>query len=66
MRIAALINRLVHFTRPINLLGFPAISLPVARTPEGPLSVQIIGPDWSEDLIADVADWLEAAVSPPA
>ncbi|WP_298501089.1 amidase [uncultured Maritimibacter sp.] len=64
--IAALINRLVHFTRPINLLGFPAISLPVARTPEGPLSVQIIGPDWSEDLIADVADWLEAAVSPPA
>lgn len=31
--IAQLIGPLVHFTRPINFFGFPALSLPVGRTP---------------------------------
>ncbi|SFR12200.1 amidase [Poseidonocella sedimentorum] len=61
--VAAMIGKMVHFTRPISFLGFPALSLPVARTADGPLSVQIVGPDWSEDLIADLGEWLEAECS---
>ncbi|WP_165937603.1 amidase [Antarcticimicrobium sediminis] len=60
---AAMIGQLAHYTRPISVLGFPALSLPVAQTPEGPLSIQIVGPDWSEDLIADLGEWLETALA---
>ncbi len=62
--VSALVSGLARYTRPINLLGFPALSLPVAFTAAGPLSVQIIGPDWSEDLICDVGEWLETALVP--
>ncbi|SMO54408.1 aspartyl/glutamyl-tRNA(Asn/Gln) amidotransferase subunit A [Thalassovita litoralis] len=64
--IAQLIGSLVHFTRPINFFGFPALSLPVAMTEDGPLSVQVVGPDWSESVIADLAQWIESTVSAAA
>lgn len=56
------IASLVQYTRPINLLGLPSLSVPLVKGgPEGPLSVQVIGPDWSEDLIADLGEWIESA-----
>ncbi|MEC7764405.1 MAG: amidase [Pseudomonadota bacterium] len=59
---AHLIGGLVRFTRPINLLGLPALSVPLVKGgSEGPLSVQVIGPEWSEDLIADLGEWIESA-----
>lgn len=59
-KVAQMISAMVQFTRPVSFLGLPALSLPVARGADGPLSVQIIGPDWSEDLIADLGEWIEA------
>ncbi|WP_375688593.1 amidase [Pseudooceanicola sp. LIPI14-2-Ac024] len=59
-KVAALISSLVRYTRPVNLLGLPSLSLPVLRGPEGPLSVQVVGLDWSEDIIADLGEWIEA------
>jgi aspartyl-tRNA(Asn)/glutamyl-tRNA(Gln) amidotransferase subunit A len=47
-----------------NLTGCPAISLPMGFDPEGlPLSLQIVGPEWSEARVLAVAHAYEEARS---
>jgi amidase len=48
---------------PWNLLGFPAIVVPIGKDPGGlPTAVQLIGPPWSDELLLDLAIRLEDAV----
>ena len=43
-----------------NLLGMPAVSLPLARSPEGlPIGVQIVGRPWKEEIVLTIAGCLE-------
>ena len=54
-----------------NLLGFPALVVPMGRSSEGlPIGVQIVGRPWEEDLVLAVGAALEEArgpwLAPPA
>ena len=61
---AYLVRRIGHNTRPINYLGLPAISIPTGFDPNGlPLSVQLIGKPFSENLLLRVAYALEKQFS---
>jgi Asp-tRNA(Asn)/Glu-tRNA(Gln) amidotransferase A subunit family amidase len=45
-----------------NLLGFPAMVVPMGQSPEGlPIGVQIVGRPWEEELVLAVASVLEEA-----
>ncbi len=45
-----------------NLLGFPAVVVPMGFSPEGlPIAVQIVGRPWGEELVLAVAAKLEQA-----
>lgn len=49
----------------LNLVGFPGISLPMGRSPEGlPINVQLIGRPHEEELLLAVAEQLEQARGP--
>ncbi|CAJ2648864.1 unnamed protein product [Trifolium pratense] len=51
---------LMRFVVPANLLGFPAISVPVGYDKEGlPIGLQIIGRPWAEATILRVASAVE-------
>jgi amidase len=51
----------VGYTTPWNVVGFPALSLPVGFTRDGlPLAVQLVGPPGSEARLLQVAAQLEA------
>ncbi|WP_087102005.1 amidase [Nocardiopsis sp. JB363] len=51
------------FTAPFNVAGNPAISLPLAQSPEGlPIGVQLVAAHGREDLLIEVAAQLEQAV----
>ena len=48
---------------PINLAGLPAISVPVAQDYRGmPLGLQIIGPQYGDETIIQVAGAVERAI----
>ncbi len=47
------------YTALVNVLGCPAMSLPVAGEGKPPPGVQIIGPWWSEELLLEVSAALE-------
>jgi len=50
------------FQSPHNVTGCPAVSLPMGFDSEGlPLSLQIVGPEWSESRILAIADVYEHA-----
>jgi aspartyl-tRNA(Asn)/glutamyl-tRNA(Gln) amidotransferase subunit A len=52
--------RLLRNTRPFNVWGLPAISIPCGFTKNGlPIGLQIAGPHWREDLILRVAQAYE-------
>jgi aspartyl-tRNA(Asn)/glutamyl-tRNA(Gln) amidotransferase subunit A len=48
--------KLLRNTRPFNVWGLPAISVPCGFTKSGlPISLQIAGPHWREDIVLRVA-----------
>jgi aspartyl-tRNA(Asn)/glutamyl-tRNA(Gln) amidotransferase subunit A len=48
--------KLLHNTRPFNVWGLPAISVPCGLTQSGlPIGLQIAGPHWREDLVLRLA-----------
>ncbi|HEV3481158.1 MAG TPA: amidase family protein, partial [Candidatus Acidoferrales bacterium] len=47
---------LLRLTRPANLTGCPAISIPCGFTPQGlPVGLQLIGPRWCEARLLSIA-----------
>ena len=53
---------LLRNTRPFNVWGLPAISLPCGYTKNGlPVGLQIAGPHWREDLVLRLAQAYEQA-----
>ncbi|MFZ0539014.1 MAG: amidase family protein, partial [Candidatus Sulfotelmatobacter sp.] len=51
-------------TRPFNVWGLPAISLPCGFTQSGlPIGLQIAGPPWREDLVLRLAHAYEQATT---
>ena len=55
-------SNLPRFTRMFNLTGNPAIVLPCGLTQSGlPIGLQIVGPNWQEDKILQVAHTYEQA-----
>jgi aspartyl-tRNA(Asn)/glutamyl-tRNA(Gln) amidotransferase subunit A len=54
--------KLLRNTRPFNVWGLPAISLPCGFTQSGlPIGLQIAGPHWREDLVLRLAHAYEQA-----
>ncbi len=46
----------------LNLAGFPGVSVPMGKSPEGlPIGVQLIGRPFEDELVLAVAEQLEAA-----
>ena len=55
---------LLRNTRPINVWGLPAISIPCGFTPAGlPIGLQIIGPHWGEARVLQLAHAYEQATA---
>ncbi len=55
---------LLRNTRPFNVWGLPAISLPCGFTQSGlPIGLQIAGPPWREDLVLRLAHAYEQATT---
>jgi aspartyl-tRNA(Asn)/glutamyl-tRNA(Gln) amidotransferase subunit A len=55
---------LLRNTRPFNVWGLPAISVPCGFTKNGlPIGLQIAGPHWREDLVLGLAHAYEQAVN---
>ena len=55
---------LLRNTRPFNVWGLPAISVPCGFTDEGlPIGVQMAGPVWREDLVLRLAHAYEQATA---
>ena len=56
--------RLLRNTRPFNVWGLPAISIPCGFTQSGlPIGLQIAGPHWREDLVLRLAYAYEQATA---
>ena len=56
--------RLLRNTRPFNVWGLPAISIPCGFTNAGlPIGLQIAGPHWREDLVLRLAHAYEEATA---
>jgi aspartyl-tRNA(Asn)/glutamyl-tRNA(Gln) amidotransferase subunit A len=56
--------RLLRNTRPLNVWGLPAVSVPCGFTQSGlPIGVQIAGPHWREDLVLRLAYAYEQATA---
>ena len=55
----------MRFCQWLNLAGFPGLSLPFGRSPEGlPINVQLISRPYEEDLLLAVGEALEQARGP--
>ena len=55
----------MRFCQWLNLVGFPGVSLPFGKSPEGlPINVQLIGRPHEEELLLAVAEMLERARGP--
>ena len=52
----------MRFPQWFNLLGFPAVVVPVARSAEGlPIGVQVVGRPYEEEIVLEVASLIEEA-----
>jgi amidase len=50
---------------PANCLGFPALTIPFGRTPDGlPVGIQLIGRPWEEEALLELAVQLEETRGP--
>jgi len=47
------------YTVPVNLAGLPALSMPCGQVGNLPVGLQIIGPQFGEEMIFQTASWLE-------
>jgi aspartyl-tRNA(Asn)/glutamyl-tRNA(Gln) amidotransferase subunit A len=57
--------KLLRNTRPFNVWGLPAISIPCGFTENGlPIGLQIAGPHWREDIVLRLAFTYEQATGP--
>lgn len=55
----------MRFCQWLNLAGFPGVSLPFGKSPEGlPINVQLIGRPHEEELLLTVAEMLQQARGP--
>jgi len=54
-------TNLAALTQPVNLAGFPALALPVPGAGPVPASMQIVGPEWGEELLLCAGLHFEAA-----
>ncbi|HXH67056.1 MAG TPA: amidase [Candidatus Limnocylindrales bacterium] len=55
----------MRFSQWLNLAGFPGLSLPMGRSPEGlPINIQLIGRPYEEEMLLAVAAQLEEARGP--
>ncbi len=62
---AANYRDVMRFCQWLNLAGFPGLSLPFGRSPEGlPINVQLIARPYEEELLLAVAETLEQARGP--
>jgi aspartyl-tRNA(Asn)/glutamyl-tRNA(Gln) amidotransferase subunit A len=53
---------LLRNTRPFNVWGLPAVSVPCGFTKGGlPIGLQIAGPQWREELVLRLAQAYESA-----
>jgi aspartyl-tRNA(Asn)/glutamyl-tRNA(Gln) amidotransferase subunit A len=52
---------LARFTSPINRMRVPALAAPVAGTPDPGVSIQLVGPAWSESRLLAIGRLLEKA-----
>jgi len=48
------------YTQPLSLIGLPIISVPVQRSGQLPLGIQVIAAPYNEALVLRVAAYLEA------
>jgi amidase len=56
--------RAFSYSQAFNVFDLPVVTVPVAKSSEGlPIGVQIVGPPNSEELVMDVAELVERAVS---
>ena len=51
---------LANFTAPVNAIGIPSLSMPITESGTPPVSLQLIGPAWSEAQLLAVARFLES------
>ncbi|MGH7282370.1 MAG: amidase family protein [Polyangiaceae bacterium] len=64
-RRAALTRRLCAFAKLGNLTDSTAVAVPFGKFPNGlPRSIQVLGPEGSEDAVLELGEMLERAVSP--
>ena len=57
---------LIYFTLPLNVLGFPSIAMPSGLTPDNlPVSIQVVGGPYRENLLLDIAQILEQRLEFP-
>ena len=56
-----MIQRITRFTRPINYLGLPSLSIPAGFTKSGlPVGMQLVGTGGEDSALLSVAAWCEA------
>ncbi|HUG74718.1 MAG TPA: amidase [Acidimicrobiia bacterium] len=59
-------SALTRFVNPWNLAAVPAGTLPVGRDADGaPISLQVVGPQFSDDRILDLMETIESALGGP-
>ena len=63
-QVQAVMGRVVKFTRPINYLGLPALSLPIPRAGGLPNGVQLIGRPFAEARLLAIGQGYQRLVPP--
>jgi aspartyl-tRNA(Asn)/glutamyl-tRNA(Gln) amidotransferase subunit A len=63
---SSLVAKTTHWTRPVNYLGLPAISIPCGMTSDGlPIGLQLVGKPFQEARLLQAAAMFEDLYDPP-